>query len=126
MDDYGKIRLAHRDGMSMREIARTFHHSRRKVRTVLAQPQPRPYTRSKAAPAPRLGSFHAIIDSILAVDENAPPKQRHTAMQIFRRLCAEHAYTGGYDQVRRYVSKHRRDHKHYAECLLMPIETLAT
>jgi transposase len=111
VDDYAKIRLAHRDGMSIREIARTFHHSRRKVRAVLAQPQPKPYTRSKPPPAPRLGSFHAVIDGILAADESAPPKQRHTAMQVFRRLRDEYHYPGGYDQVRRYVGTHRRDRR---------------
>ena len=111
VDDYAKIRLAHRDGMSIREIAETFGHSRRKVRAVLAQPQPAAYTRTKPPPAPVLGSFHQSIDAILAADEDAPPKQRHTAMQIFRRLCAEHSYQGGYDQVRRYVTKHRRSHK---------------
>ena len=111
VDDYAKIRLAHRDGMSIREIASTFHHSRRKVREVLAEPQPTPYTRTNPVPAPVLGSFHQAIDAILAADEDAPPKQRHTAMQLFRRLRDEHAYTGGYDQVRRYVSKHRRRHK---------------
>jgi transposase len=111
VDDYAKIRLAHRDGMSIRQIASTFGHSRRKVREVLAQPQPAAYTRTKPPPAPVLGSFHQVIDAILAADEDAPPKQRHTAMQVFRRLRDEHAYQGGYDQVRRYISKHRRRHK---------------
>src|SRR5271165_2522621 len=111
VDDYAKIRLAHRDGMSLREIARTFHHSRRKVREVLAEPQPKGYTRNKPPPAPRLGSFHAIIDAVLAADEQAPRKQRHTAMQVFRRLRDEHRYPGGYDQVRRYVAKQRRDRR---------------
>ena len=108
VDDYGRIRRAHRDGMSIRAIARTFHHSRRKIREVLAQPEPRPYTRSKGPPAPKLGSFHAIIDEILAADEKAPRKQRHTRAQIFRRLWDEHGYRGGYDAVRRYVGKRRR------------------
>ncbi|HKB41538.1 MAG TPA: IS21 family transposase [Gemmataceae bacterium] len=111
VDDYARIRLAHRDGMSIREIARVFGHSRRKIREVLAQPQPAPYTRTKAPPAPVLGSFHQVIDDILAADEDAPPKQRHTAMQVYRRLRDEHSYTGGYDQVRRYVGKHRRSRK---------------
>jgi transposase len=111
VDDYGKIRLAHRDGMSIRSIASTFGHSRRKVRAVLAQPQPAPYTRTKPPSAPVLGSFHQAIDAILAADTDAPPKQRHTAMQLFRRLRDEHAYPGGYDQVRRYVQKQRRDHR---------------
>jgi len=111
VDDYGKIRVAHRDGMSIRAIARTFEHSRRKVREILASPQPKPYTRTKPKPAPVLGSFHAVIDGVLAGDESAPPKQRHTAMQLFRRLCDEYGYGGGYDQVRRYVGKHRRDRR---------------
>jgi transposase len=111
VDDYAKIRLAHRDGMSIRAIARAFGHSRRKVRQVLAQAQPTPYTRTKPPPAPVLGTFHGVIDALLAQDEQAPPKQRHTAMQLFRRLRDEHGYTGGYDQIRRYVKKQRRDHR---------------
>ena len=31
--------------------------------------------------------------------------------RVFRRLRDEYAYTGGYDQVRRYVGKHRRDRR---------------
>jgi transposase len=111
VDEYAKIRLAHRDGMSLRAIARTFHHSRRKVREVLASPQPKPYSRTKPHRAPVLGTFHAVIDAILASDEQAPPKQRHTAMQLYRRLQQEHHYTGGYDPVRRYVGKQRREHR---------------
>ena len=109
VDQYGDIRRAHRDGMSIREIARTFHHSRRKVRQIVAEAQPQPYTRAQPPSAPVLGAFHAAIDAILAGDELAPPKQRHTAMQVFRRLRDEHGYTGGYDQVRRYVGQHQRD-----------------
>ena len=52
-----------------------------------------------------------IIDRILADDEEAPPKQRHTAAQIHRRLRDEHGYPGGYAQVQRYVLKHRRRHR---------------
>jgi transposase len=111
VDDYGKIRRAHRDGMSIHEIARTFHHSRRKVRHILKHAQPRPYTRTRPPPAPILGPFHAVIDAILAEDEQAPPKQRHTAMQVFRRLRAEHDYHGGYDQVRRYIGRVRHDRR---------------
>jgi len=94
--------------MSVRAIARTFHHSRRKIREVLVQPEPRPYTYTKDPPAPTLGPFHAIIDAILKADEDEPRKQRHTRAQIFRRLRDEHDYHGGYDAVRRYVGKHQR------------------
>lgn len=43
VEDYARIRRAHWDGMSIREIARTFHHSRHKIREVLQDPQPRGY-----------------------------------------------------------------------------------
>jgi hypothetical protein len=47
----------------------------------------------------------------LLADEDAPAKQRPTAMQIYRRLCDEHHYAGSYDQVRRYVARQRRDRR---------------
>jgi transposase len=111
VDDYGAIRRARRDGMSIRQIARQFGHSRRIVRHALqhADPHLEPLTRDR--PAPKLGPFQAVIDQILVDDETAPPKQRHTAAQVFRRLCDEHGYHGGYAQIQRYVRKHRPRHK---------------
>ena len=117
VEDYGVIRRAHRDGMGIRAIARQFHHSRRNVRTALASPEPQPYTRTKEREAPKLGRFKPVIDQILADDEQAPPKQRHTAMQVFRRLRDEQRYAGGYDQVRRYIAGHRQRH----EVTLIPL-----
>lgn len=106
VEDYAKVRRAFRDGMKIRAIARQYHHSRRKIREVLKNAEPEPYTRCRPAPAPKLGAFHGRIDEILKADESAPVKQRHTAAQIFRRIARE-GYSGGYDQVRRYVAKHR-------------------
>jgi transposase len=94
--------------MSIREIAQTFRHSRRKVRQALKEPEPRPYTRRVERWAPKLGPFKPVIDAILAGDKEAPRKQRHTAAQIHRRLRDEHGYTGAYDSVRRYVRRRRR------------------
>ena len=108
VDDYGAIRRARRDGMSIRQIARQFGHSRRTVRHALthADPHPEPLTRDR--PAPKLGPFQALIGQILVDDRTAPPKQRHTAAQIYRRLRDESGYHGGYAQVQRYLRKHRR------------------
>ena len=110
VEDYGRIRRAKRDGMSIRAIARVLHQSRRKIREVLANPEPESYTRTKDPTAPKLDPFKPIIEEVLKADERAPRKQRHTAAQIFRRLRGRHNYRGSYDQVRRYVSKHRRRH----------------
>jgi transposase len=111
VEDIGRIRRAHRDRLSIRAIAKKYHHSRRKVREALQNSEPRKYTRRQAPSAPKLDPFKPIIDQILKDDEQAPPKQRHTAAQIFRRLKSEHGYPGGYDQVRRYVSSHVRQHR---------------
>jgi transposase len=111
VDDYGAIRRARRDKKSIRQIARELRHSRRTVRHALVQSEPKqtPCTRNRLFPV--LGPFQAIIDQILADDEEAPPKQRHTAAQVFRRLHDEQGYAGCYGQVQRYVRKHRRRHQ---------------
>jgi transposase len=106
MDDYGAIRRAHRDGKSIRQIARQFSHSRITIRKVLKHPEPTPTVRGRSAP--KLGPFHGIIDQLLQDDQTAPPKQRHTAAQVHRRLSDEHGYRGGYAQVQRYILAHRR------------------
>jgi transposase len=108
VDDYGAIRRARRDGMSIRRIAREFEHSRTTVRNALKHGEPNPAPRTRNRFAAVLGRFQEIIDQILADDENAPPKQRHTAMQVFRRLQDEHGYAGCYGQVQRYLLKHKR------------------
>jgi transposase len=108
VDDYGAIRRARRDGMSIRQIARQFEHSRKTVRHALNHAEPLSTPRTRERKAPLLGPVEAIIDQILIDDETAPPKQRHTAAQMFRRLRDEHGYRGGYAQVQRFVLKHRR------------------
>jgi transposase len=111
VDDYGAIRRARRDGMTIRQIARQFGHSRKTVRHALknSEPHPDPLTRDRSAP--KLGAFQEIIDQILVGDETAPPKQRHTAAHVFRRIRDEQGYVGGYAQVQRYLRKHRHHHQ---------------
>jgi transposase len=106
VDDYGAIRRAYRDGKSIRRIAREFGHSRITIRKVLEHSEPPSVPRNRLAP--KLGPYYKIIDQILRDDGTAPLKQRHTAAQVHRRLCAEHGYRGGYAQVQRHVLKHRR------------------
>jgi transposase len=111
VDDFVRIRQLHAAGHSIREIARQLRVGRDTVRKALANPQPKSYSKSQPRPAPVLGAFRSIIDDIIRQDQVAPPKQRHTAAQIFRRLISEHNYTGGYDQVRRYVQRYHLERR---------------
>jgi transposase len=110
VDQYARIRLAHRDGMSIRELARRFHHSRSKIREILSTPEPKRYQRLKLAPS-ILDPYQLTIDGILAADEQAPPKQRHTAARLYRRLRQEYGYSGGYERVRLYVHGRRQQQR---------------
>ena len=102
VDEYARVRLAHRLGVGLNELARTFHHSKRKIRDMLDQAEPVP-TRPRPARPSILDPFKPLIDAILAADEHAPRKQRHTAAKIFRRLRDEHGYAGGPERVRLYL-----------------------
>jgi len=107
VQEYLKIRTGKRDGMSIRAICRTYHHSHHTIRKALNHTEPPPYTRTKPPKAPVLGPFMPIIEQILIDDQSQPPKQRHKASKMYRRLRDEYGYPGGYDQVRRYVKRHR-------------------
>lgn len=111
VDHFARIRQARRDGLTIREIADQLGHSTKTVVKVLGQPEPAPYARSQERPAPIFGPFRPVVDGILAADEHAPRKQRHTAAQIFRRLRDEYGYAGQYDQVRRYLKDRRLDRR---------------
>jgi len=108
VDDYARIRLAHRDGVSIREIARSCGHSRVKIRQVLQEAEPKPYTLRTPRPKRTLaGEFQDVIQEILQYDLAAFKKQRHTIKRILDRLQQEYQFTGGYDAVRMYVNSLR-------------------
>lgn len=107
VDLYAQIRLAHRDGLGIRALARKFGCSRQVVRKALMHAEPPPFRKPQTRHAPKLGPFKAVIDQILDDDHKAPPKQRHYATHIHQRLVQEYGYQGGYDQVRRYVQARR-------------------
>jgi hypothetical protein len=50
----------------------------------------------RSGPAPTFGPFREVVGAMLAQDETAPRKQRHTASQFFRRLRAMYGSAGGY------------------------------
>jgi transposase len=111
VDQFARIRQLRRDGLTIRQIADQLNHSPKTILKALADPEPAASRPGPPRAAPVLGPFRGFIDAILAEDETAPRKQRHTATQIYRRLVAEHSYAGGYDQVRRYLKQRRLDRR---------------
>jgi transposase len=111
VDRYARIRQLRRDGLTIRQIVDQLSHSPKTILKALANPEPVPPATSGPRLAPVFGPFRTVVDAILAEDETAPRKQRHTATQVYRRLVAEHAYAGGYDQVRRYLQQRRLAHR---------------
>lgn len=111
VDQFARIRQLRRDGLTIRQIADQLNHSPKTILKALADPEPAAPRPGRPRAAPVFGPFRGFIDAILAEDEVAPRKQRHTAMQVYRRLVAEHSYAGGYDQVRRYLKQCRRDRR---------------
>ncbi len=104
-----RIRYAHfREGSSIRELARAFHHSRTTIRRALEDPGPWTYRRTRRRSAPVMDQVAHIVESWLEGDERVHHKQHHTARRIWQRLVAEHGFAGGEPTVRAWVRAHRR------------------
>jgi len=104
-----KIRCAHhRDGKSIRQIARDLHLSRNTVKKALrSEATDFVYART-VQPMPKLGPYEAALSSRLLEDRLKPRRGQRSAVKMFEELQRE-GFRGGYDCVRRYVKKWRRE-----------------
>jgi transposase len=95
------------DGKSEREIARELGFSRNTVSRLLKTQagEKRQYQLKQAKPKPTLGQYEHWIAEVLAADEQAPRKQRHTARRIYERLKTEFGYTGSERGIRGLVAQ---------------------
>ena len=64
VDRYARIRQLHRDGLSVRQIARQLGHSHQTVLKALRHPQPPGYTLSAPRPAPTFDPIRPLVDAI--------------------------------------------------------------
>jgi transposase len=106
--------------ISRRQICRDYKISSHTLATMLAHVEPPGYQVATERPRPKLGAFLATIDQILADDESAPKKQRHTAKRIFERLRDEHGCTASVSQVRAVVAERRNRHREVFVPLTQP------
>ncbi len=106
--DIERIRWAHfREGVSIRELAMTFHKGRNTIRRALQDPGPWEYRLATPRGNPVMDSVGALVTRWLEEDLSRPRKQRHTAHRIWERLRDEHGFHGAESTVRQWVRKHR-------------------
>ncbi|MGQ0721373.1 MAG: IS21 family transposase [Candidatus Eiseniibacteriota bacterium] len=96
-----EIKLMHRQGVSIRAIARRTGLSRDTVRKILKQVAPKRYG-PRAPRATKLSPFVARLEELLVVRPHAPATVLYEAI-------AEKGYTGHYEQVKRWVRGRRRE-----------------
>jgi transposase len=107
--DIERIRWAHfREGVSVRELARSFHKSRKTIRRALADPGPWTYRETRPRGKPVMDAAVPIIVRWLDEDQARPRKQRHTAKRVWERLRDEHGFTGGETTVRQWIRENVR------------------
>lgn len=107
MDIYHRIRLAHCQGKSIRQLSHETGLARETITKMIAHAEPPGYRLSVPRARSKLDGFTEIIDTWMKEDLGRPKKQRHTAKRIWDRLVDEHGFDGGYTTVKDYVRKGR-------------------
>ena len=102
-----KVRVAAREGKSIRAIARKFNLSRNTVRKVLRSDETEFCYRREEVHRPKVGPYVERLEGWLEAEEVLPAKRRRTAQALYEALQSE-GYRGGYDSIRRYV-RHWRE-----------------
>ena len=91
----------------IKEISRDLNISKNTVRKVIRGSQTKhEYVRDQQ-PHPKLGSYIKTLNQELERDWQRPPKRRLTAVRLYEFL-QDKGYEGGYDTVRRHVSRWRQ------------------
>lgn len=96
------------EGASKRSIQREYKIHWKTLQKILREAEPPGYRQTQPRPKKKLGPFLGVLEEILRQDQDAPPKQRHTAKRIFERLRDEHGYTGGLTMVKGEVQACRQ------------------
>jgi transposase len=97
------------EGTSIRELAGHHHVHRRTVRQALESAVPPPRKPCRQRPRPAMDDYATIVDGWPLVDQQVPPKQRHTSRRVWQRLVAEYGAACSEVTVSRYVARRRAE-----------------
>lgn len=107
MSQIERIRDMLADGYTPTEVKETLGVSYPTIRKYAQEDDFSPQ-RPKASEHPsKLDPYKAFIGEMLEEDRHCYHKQRHTAKRVFKRLCAEHGFSGSYSTVQRYMKEIR-------------------
>ncbi|EDP61868.1 putative transposase [alpha proteobacterium BAL199] len=121
VDTIARIRREHFvRGRSIKEIARELHVSRNTVRKVLRSGATAFEYEREVQPLPKLGRFRDDLDRMLATNEARPGRERLTLIRVYEDLRGV-GYDGGYDAVRRYARRWRREHAAASATAFVPL-----
>lgn len=109
VETIAKIRRAYfGQGKSIKLICREFRVSRKAVRKVIRSGATEFRYERSSQPLPKIGPWKAELERLLTANESRPRRERLTLIRLFEEI-RERGYDGGYDAVRRYAGKWRRD-----------------
>jgi transposase len=103
VETISKIRYAHhREGKSIRQIARDYRLSKNTVKKIIRSGVTELVYRRDAQPRPKLGAFEERLSERLLSDQQLARREQRTAYNLFGELQRE-GFAGGYDSIRKYV-----------------------
>jgi transposase len=94
------VKLLHRQGASVRRIARVTGMSRRTVRRILSQVAPKPYGPRRPRPS--------ILDPFVPRLEELLAARPHARATVLHEAIVREGYEGHYERVKRWVRERRR------------------
>lgn len=121
VETIAKIRRDHFvHGKSIKAIARDRGIARNTVRKVLRSGETAFSYHRGTSPSPKLGPFQDQLNEMLEANGRKSRREYLTMMRMFE-LLRDEGYTGGYDAVRRYARRWKREHANQPTAAFVPL-----
>jgi hypothetical protein len=109
VETIAKIRRAYfAQGLGIKAICRELGVSRKVACKVIRSGASAFHYERGAQPLPKIGPWRDKLDQLLATNEGKAARERLTLIRLYEAL-KEFGYAGGYDAVRRYAGRWRRE-----------------